>query len=69
MGDRAWRKVTVERMQGAADVGSTRPTENAAGNFFQGISDVFGANQMGDAAEGSAEDKGLHPRARSAAHT
>ena len=61
MRDHAGRKIAVECMQGAADVGAPRPAENAAGNFFQRISDIFSSDQVGDAAEGSAENKGLHP--------
>jgi hypothetical protein len=41
MRDHAGRKIAVECMQGAADVGAPGPAENAAGNFLQGISDIL----------------------------
>src|SRR5262245_57630615 len=60
MGNHAGSKVAVKRVQGATDVGSTRPAENTAGNLFQGIGDVLRADQMSDAAERSAKNESLH---------
>ncbi len=60
VGHQAGRELAVEGAKRTADVRPSGPTQNRVGNPFQRAGDLFGPDQMSDAAQRRAEDKSLH---------
>src|SRR5947209_16889543 len=60
MRDEAGSKIAIERIKRAANIGAAGPAQNTARDLFQSIGDIFGPNQMRNAAERGAEHKRLH---------
>src|SRR4030095_6960250 len=61
MGNQGGGKLPVKGVKRRANIRSPRPPKNTTGNPHQRPPDVPGANEVGDAAQGGAEDKSLHP--------
>src|SRR5262249_28978982 len=54
-------KLPVKGVKRRANIRSSRPPQNTTGNPLQGTPNVPGANEVGDTAQGGAEDKSFHP--------
>src|SRR5262245_8413341 len=60
MGNQGGGKLSVKGVKRRANIRSSRPPQNTTGNPLQGTPDVPGANEVGDPAQGGAEDKSFH---------